>query len=487
MSVSKLNLAKGVGWLWGNQLITKGLSLLRMLVVARFLLPEDFGLFGIASLVLLITNSTSQVGFDVSLIQKKDVVQNELNNAWTVVLIRGFVLSFLVYFSTPMVSSIFNEPRVEPILRVMALIPILDSFKNYSILLLDKNLEFKRKAFYELAISLITFMATVIPAMLYNSLWALVFGQFCQSIGTLVLSYIICPYRQKLALNFQIVRRLFQFGKWVTGSNIVILISTKLDDFISGKYLGAGALGVYQMAYLIANIPVTELSLVINKALFPLLCKLKDNNSKFRSSFVVALRTASMIGPGLTIGIYIFIPELVRFVLGAHWGSIIEPVRILLLATMVRQYSVFFGSLYFAIAKPKLVFLKNILKVIGMICVLALLWDDLNIESMALASLCGTVVAGIFDLIMLGYLKKYQIQLNDIMHSVLPETISAMILGVLFFAGVGTNVFDQLHLALIGMAVYVLLYCGLIGGNYFIFGRKQEDHPINVFLKMYQH
>lgn len=118
----KSRVIKSGGWVFGGKVAGQGLSLLRMIILARLLAPRDFGLFGIVMLALATMRTFTNTGFDQALIQRQDETEGHLDTAWTIQILRGFVLAGAVFLAAPLLASFFNEPLATPMLRVVCLV-----------------------------------------------------------------------------------------------------------------------------------------------------------------------------------------------------------------------------------------------------------------------------------------------------------------------------------------------------------------------------
>ena len=110
---------KGGAWVFALRIVSRGLGLVRLVILARILAPADFGLMGIALLAMATLDTFSQTGFNAALIQKKEDVESYLNSAWTITIFRGIVLFVVLYFSAPYVATFFKSTEAKPIIQVI--------------------------------------------------------------------------------------------------------------------------------------------------------------------------------------------------------------------------------------------------------------------------------------------------------------------------------------------------------------------------------
>jgi O-antigen/teichoic acid export membrane protein len=250
-------------------MLNRALGFIRTIILARLLAPEDFGLLGIALLSISMLETFSKTGFDSALIQKKENVESYLDTAWTVSALRGILLFFILLFSAPLIARFFNTPAAAQVIRVIALFTLLAGLRNIGILFFQKELEFNKQFSYEFSATLVDLTVAITLAFILRNVWALVWGGLAASLVRLVLSYVLHPHRPRMRIDREGFQELFGFGKWVLTSGILVFLVTQGDDILVGKLLGVTALGLYQMAYTLSNLPATEVTHMISKVTFP--------------------------------------------------------------------------------------------------------------------------------------------------------------------------------------------------------------------------
>jgi len=229
--------ARGGFWVFALRITDRGLGFIRLIILARLLTPDDFGLLGISLLALSILGTFSGTGFGAALIQKKERTDEYLDTAWTVQIIRGIVLFAILFTVSPLVAIFFNTPEAASIIKVLAFTQLLGGFNNIGIVYFRKELEFHKQFIYSFVSSVVAMLVAISLAFILRNVWALVFGLLAGNVTALILSYIICSYRPKIEFNLAKIKELFGFGKWILGSSILIFLGTHGDDVFVGKLL----------------------------------------------------------------------------------------------------------------------------------------------------------------------------------------------------------------------------------------------------------
>jgi O-antigen/teichoic acid export membrane protein len=262
------------------------LKVIRTIIIARFLFPEDVGLFVLASILLGLTEIFLQSGFQSALVQRDVVERRHLDGVWTIHCVKNLLLGIGVYSTAPLFASFFNNDALIPILQVLALLYIIESVVNIGTILMQKEMQFGRQLLYDASYVLTELVATVIFAYFLRDVWALVYGALVGRFASVVFSYVFHEYRPRLTKDFSGARELFTFGRWIWLTSIFIFISTKLDSFFIGKFLSVKDLGFYQLALSLALLPAVEVSRSLATVLFPLFSKIqKIQNYSTQSLF----------------------------------------------------------------------------------------------------------------------------------------------------------------------------------------------------------
>lgn len=343
---------KGGFWIFSAQIIGRLLSLIRTIVLARVLAPDDFGLMGIAIFSMSALEIFSQTGFEPALIQRKKNTHLFLDTAWTVQVMRGLLLFILLFILAPLAASFFQVPEAKSIIQVIALANLFRGFTNIGVIYFQKELEFQKQFIYQIS-GILADLAIAIPAaLILRSAWALVFGFLSANLVRLAVSYLIHSYRPQLKFQLRKAKELAGFGRWLLGSSILIFLLTQGDDALVGKVLGVTALGFYQLAYKISNIPATEISHSISQIAFPAYSKLQDNLPSLRRAYIKTLQLTVFVSIPLAGGIFILAPEFTQIFLGTQWMPMVPALQILCIFGALRSIAAASGPIFLATGRP---------------------------------------------------------------------------------------------------------------------------------------
>jgi len=358
-------------WMGAMNALNRGLALLTIIVLANLLSPADFGLLGIALLTLSALKKFLKLGLNAALIQDKATnIDEYLDTAWGLQVGRGIAIAAILVVAAPLVADLFSEPRATDVLRVIAISPVLLAFRNPGVVYFQKNLNFHREFLYRTSGSIVRFCVSLGYAFIEPTVWALVVGFVSADLARLVASYSIHDYRPGLGFRIGFARELIGYGKWITGSSILVFLYTEGDDAIVGWLLGTAPLAFYQNAYRLSNAPATEVSQVIAQVMFPAFSTLQESTEALRQAYFRVLQITLLISFPVAFGIAAVAPVFVTTFMGEEWLPMVRPLQILSIYGALRALGKTTGPLFRAVGRPdyetKLALLRAVL-ILGLI------------------------------------------------------------------------------------------------------------------------
>ena len=475
---------RGGAWVFTLRIIGRLFGLIRIIILARILLPYDFGLVGIALLTMAILETFSQTGFQQALIQKKDNIETYLNTAWTVLILRGLLLFAILYLVAPYVAIFFNVPQARPIIRVIGLSLLFGAFTNIGVIYFQKELEFNKQFIYQLSGTLVDFIVAVSAVLILRSVWALVFGLLAAAITKLIVSYLIHPYRPHLNLDLSKTKELFGFGRWILGSSILVFLLIHGDDIFVGKLLGVTALGFYQIAYRISNMPATEITHVISQVTFPAYSKLQNNIPKLREAYLKVLQVTAFLSFPIAGLIFVLAPDFTKIFLGEKWMPMVPAMMALALFGITRVINATTGSLFQGIGKPKINTFGSVFQLVIFIAIIYPLTSRWGILGTSIAAIIPNMLFMLYIVKRLSKVMNYR--LVKFIGFLLPPVIGSITMCfVLSLVHIwdNTNLFGFLLSIVSGIGIYLIVIYNI--DKVFNYGLK--NNLTHLFLRMEWH
>jgi len=465
-------------WAFALRAVNRAFRFIRLIILARVLAPEDFGLMGIALLTMATLDTFSQTGFQAALIQKKDDIKSYLDAAWTVLILRGSILFAILYIIAPFAAHFFNAKEAEVIIRVIGLSFLIQAFTNIGVIYFEKELEFNKLFIYSFVGTLSDFVVAVSAALILKNVWALVFGSLAGSTAMCITSYFIHPYRPKFDFHLGKAKELFGFGKWILGSSILIFLITQGDDIFVGKLLGTTALGLYQLAYRISNMPTTEITHVISQVTFPAYSKLQDNIEKLREAYLRVLQVTAFLSFPLAGLIFVLAPDFTRIFLGEKWMPMVPAMQVLAIYGAIRSIGSLTGSLWQAYGKPQISTYFNMFKLILIAIFIYPFTVWWGILGTALAVVAASLVVHIFGYTVVA--KTICCKVRDLLRWVIfPLNSTAFTIFILHIIRKSLKLGFSIDIFLLIIAIGVLIYSFLI----YIYGQIFGYNTLAVLRK----
>ena len=453
---------RGGCWVFSLRIVQQLFGLARLVILARILAPHDFGLMGIALLAMSTLETFSQTGFQAALIQKKKDIESYLDAAWTVLILRGLVLFGILYFAAPFAASFFDAPEAKPIIQVIGLSVLFQAFTNIGVIYFQKELKFNKEFIYQLAGTLADFIVAISTVLILRNVWALVFGLLAGNAARCFLSYLIHPYRPRLSRDLKKAKKLFGFGKWILGTSIITFLFNQGDDAFLGKVLGVTALGFYQMAYRIGQLPATEFAKVISTVTFPAYSKLQDNPSKLKAGFLKTLNITVIFMVPLAGGIFMLAPEFTQIFLTQKWTPIVSPLRILVIAGMIRASVTTGGALFQGKGLPNIDYKMNFIRLSILAIAIYPLTLVFGISGTALAVALGNF--GCIPIWLTETVKITKISFKEVSKVLFPPFLGTVIMCLIILLiklTIEINILSFIFVIMLAIATYVTVMYSL--------------------------
>lgn len=275
------------------------------LILARLLLPESFGLMALVNVFIMGLHLFSDVGLGPSIIQnKRGDDPTFINTAWTIQAIRGVALWLGCILIAWPVSLLYGEKQLLYLIPVVGLSTLISSMDSTALFTLNRQLAVGKLAIFELGGQIIGLVAMITWAWFDKSVWALVFGGIVAATVQLVWSHRLLPEQpNRFAWDKEAAKSIFSFGKWIFFSTALTFLASQSDRLILGKLVSPAMLGIYGIAYTLADLPRSVILSLSGKVIFPAFSKLADlPREAFRAKILKNRRLLLLaLAPGLTI------------------------------------------------------------------------------------------------------------------------------------------------------------------------------------------
>lgn len=343
--------ARAVAWNYVSFASGKVLVIVTMAVLARLLTPEDFGIVGFATLVVAYLAVLKDLGLGAALIQRRDHVTESAETVHAANLVLGAILTGLTILGAPLVAGFFREPLVTPLLRVLAFTFVLESLGSLPLVLLRRDLAFRRKLIPDVGRSLVKGVVSIAAAAAGFGVWALVWGQLAGVIASVILSWAVVGVRVRPRFHRAQLRSLSRFGAPLIVTDVQFAIWSNLDYLVVGRMLGDVALGVYTLAYRLPELLIQSVWRVLAGALFPVFSTIQGRADLMRKGYLASIRYTQVAVVPMCIGMFLTAEPAVLALFGPQWTEAIPVLQVMAVFSLIGSIGVNAGDVYKALGR----------------------------------------------------------------------------------------------------------------------------------------
>jgi O-antigen/teichoic acid export membrane protein len=357
---------RGIFWVAFSNIFIKVINFIITVILARLLDPEHFGLVSLGLVVVSFFEIFRDMGIGTALIYKKDDTGKAANTAFFLFPVIALVFYVISYFIAPLAADFFNEPQVSTIIRVLSFIFVIWSFGTLPSILLDKNLDFKKKVIPQIIPKIGYGITATWLALSGYGVWSLVIGRLMLEILNVLSIWPVVSWRPSYTFDRKTAIELLNYGKQVVGANILVFLITIIDVTFIGRLLGPDDLGYYSIAFGIAGLLSFQVSQLMGNVMFPVYAKIKDDKTKLKKAYLDTLKYVSFISIPATFGIFAVSMDFVKVVYGAKWLPAVAALQVLCFYGLNRSILATTENLYLAAGKPEVRTKLNLLQLIFM-------------------------------------------------------------------------------------------------------------------------
>lgn len=349
------NLAfNSIKWVIAGDFMRRLITPLTTVILARLLSPTDYGIVGIATLVLALVNTLQDLGLGAALVQRPSIEDSTKNVVfWSNLFSSSIVFSALMIF-VPLIASIFDEPRVVPVIRLMSFMVIFNAFGAIQMALLKRNFRFKN-LFWLQSIPAITQLAIAIPlAMLGFEYWSLVWASFLGALLQNLFVWQQSTWRPRFFYDIKTAVSLFAFGGFVTVESLQSWLLNYGDKAILGHSSGVANMGVYVLGFSISSL---LFGLIINPLLpvaYSTFSRLQNNKEELGEIYLKIVKIIASVCFPIAVGLIITSKPLVIVVFGDKWTGLEYVICFMAIMNGINYLWQFNPDLYRAVGKPEI-------------------------------------------------------------------------------------------------------------------------------------
>jgi PST family polysaccharide transporter len=352
----------GLFWSANSKFSLQLFNLVITAILARVLLPEDFGIVGMSMIFISLISMINETGLSSSLIQKSNLTNSHLHTAFWTNILTGILLFVIAFFTAPFISEFFRNESVELVVKVTSVSFLISSVGLVNRSLMTRDLQFKNLALIEISGSLISGIFAVYLAISGFGYWSLVARNLANDFISIFLTLVFYRWKPAFYFSIECFKEMFGFGANVMGSSFLGYLRQNLDYIIVGRIMGAELLGYYTLAYTLAVYPTKKIAPIITRVIFPVFSKIKDDVLAYKKGYANLISFLSLLTVPSLFGLLSISSEFIVVVYGEKWSPAILPLQILCLLGIVSTISPATGPVFYSKGVPDIEFKLGLVK-----------------------------------------------------------------------------------------------------------------------------
>lgn len=433
MTSLKEKAVKGVFWSSIDRFSSQGIQFIFSILIARMLLPSDYGVIAMLGIFLAVSQSFIDSGFGTALVQKIDRTETDFSTVFYFNVLVACFFYGLLWIISPYIAAFYDIPLLESVTKAVALTLIFNALGGIQNAKLTIAIDFKTRAKISLMCTISTGIIGLIMAYKGYGVWALVTQNIANSVLNATLLWLFVRWIPQRTFSMQSFRQLFGFGSKLLASGLLDTIYNNIYPLVIGKFFSASTLGVYSRASSLAQYPSSNLTSVLQSVTFPVLSSIQNDEERLGNAYRRLLRMSVFIIFPLMIGLSAVADPFIRLVLTDKWEGAIYLLQIVCFSMM--WYPVHAINLNLLQVKGRSDYflkLEIIKKIIGvsMLCITV----PIGIVAMCYGSICTSIIClGVnthYTWKLIGYGFKRQ------MREMLPTLLHALVMGAIAWTAV---------------------------------------------------
>lgn len=332
MSDIKQEMVHGVFWSAVEKYSSTLVSIIISMILARLLTPDEYGVVAIAYVIIAFLQIFCTMGIGPAIIQRNDLEKDDINNIFTFSLILGFVLALILYLSSGLIADYYENEALINVCHILSIVLFFSAANMVPNALMAKHKRFKEIAQRTLILQLISSVLAIIAAYKGAGVYALLISPVLTAIGIFIFNWRFYPMGLPKVPSLEPLKRIFSYSFYQLAFEIINYFSRNLDKLIIGKKLSSSDLGYYDKSYTLMQLPLNNVTAVINPVLQPILSVLQDDMSEMAEKYNKIIRIVSTISFPIGIILFFSAADVILVMFGDQWVNSIPVFKILALS-----------------------------------------------------------------------------------------------------------------------------------------------------------
>ncbi len=449
---------KGLAWSLLERLSVQGTQFVVMVIMARILSPRDYGLVGMIAVFTVISQVVVDGGMSQALIRKQERTETDNTTAFTYNMTVGVLIYLILFFCAPLIANFYGEPQLVLMTRLLGLNIVLNACMMVQKALLMAKINFRLLTITAFLSTLLSGIVGIAMAYVGYGVWSIVAQQMLSLLANAMLLWGLSEWHPKKHFSWASFKGLFSFGSNLLISGIISTIYSNLFSILIGKKFTATTLGYYTRALQFTNFPSAQLSSVVQRVTYPVLCQMQDDDKQLRRIYRLIVCTAGFLLFPLMTGLGAVSKPLILLLLKEQWIFVATILPILCLNLMWYPIHVLNLNMLQVKGRSDLYLRVEIIK-----RVLGLLMIVITLPHGILAMCWGTVAISIIGLVINTYYTGKLIKVGFFvqMRDLLPSFMLSITMAVCVYFVVNWMPLGNAMKLVTGVIAGILLYCSV--------------------------
>ena len=428
MDKGKNSILGGLVWSFAERISAQLVSTVVGIILARLLLPEDYGLIAIVMVFISLCDVFVTSGLGSALVQKKNADSDDYNTAFVLSGILAIVLYFILFVSAPYIAQAYEMSLLCPVLRVLGLRLLITSYNTIQQSYIRRNMEFRRFFVVTIWGTIISGVIGVLMAIAGFGVWSLVAQYLVSSIVTTLLTYRVCSWRPQMRFSRSRAHNIWRFGWKVLCTNLVSTLEGDLRSLIVGKTFGSAELAFFDQGKKYPALLISNVNSTLNRVMLPTFARLQDDLPRLKETLRKAIRLGTYIIAPFMVGLFAVSDTFVRILLTEKWLDIVPFLQIFCVIYITRPLEEMCHQAVIALGRSDISLrIMILINATALATVLLAVFVFHSVLYMALLSLVNALVSVVCFLGATNRLVGYRI--DEQMKDVIPSLMIAVVMG----------------------------------------------------------
>lgn len=436
----------------------QGIQFFISIVLARLLLPEQYGLIGMLVIFLAVAQSFLDSGFGSALIQKQNADHVDECSIFYFNIVIGFLAAGILCLFAPAIAQFYNEPQLKSLTIFLSINIVINSFGLIQTTLLKKCLDFKTQAKISVLTVIISGPVGILLAYNGYGVWSLAIQQVCANAVRTFSLWIFCIWRPSLTFSFSALRQMFVYGSRLLASGLLDKIFENIYSVIIGKLFSAVSLGHYTRALSLQQLPANVLTDIVGRVTFPLFSSMQNDTERLKVEFKKTFVILAYLNFPVFVALAVLAKPLVIVLLTDKWLPCVSFLQILAVLGFMYPLHAIHLNILLALGRSDLFFRLEIIKKILIVIVIAITWSY-GIKTMIVGQVVLSIIAYYLNSYFTAQFIHYSLweQIKDLIPSVLFASIMGGVISIVTYLHITNFIFLLGSQIVIGIITYLIL------------------------------